>query len=105
MFKITSEPKFTHTVTAFVPTDGGHEPQSFKATFRVLTDKDAEDISVGDVEYLKRIVVGFDDIEGADGQPLPYSDALRDQLLALPYVRVALARTYVEAVSKSKAGN
>ncbi len=107
MFKITTEPKFTHTVTVCVPTDGGHVEQSFKATFRVL---DAEQLSTdstveGQIEDLRRVLVSMNDLVGEDNQPVSYSDALREQLIRLPYVRIALINAYVRGVTKAKQGN
>ena len=45
------------------------------------------------------------DLVGDDDQPLEYNDALRDQLIGVPFVRIALFRTYLEAVTKARAGN
>lgn len=111
MFKVTSEPQFTHTIKVMVPTDGGHMEQSFKATFRVIpiedlaAEDDAEDKAAGQLRTLRKVIVSFGDLVGDDDQPLPYSDALRDQLLEVPYVRIALLRTYLSAVTKAKSGN
>lgn len=107
MFKVTTEPKFTHPVTVCVPTDGGHVEQTFKATFRVL---DAEQLSPdstveGQIEDLRRVLVTMHDLIGEDDQPVSYSDALREQLIRLPYVRIALINAYVRGVTKAKQGN
>lgn len=107
MFKVTTEPKFTHAVTACVPTDGGHEEQSFKATFRVLDAdqlSDSNDVA-GQIEDLKRVLVSMSELIDENGQPLSYSDSLRDQLIRQPYVRIALINTYVRGVTKAKSGN
>lgn len=107
MFKITNEPQFTHSVIACVPVDGGFDEQSFKATFRVLdADKLGTDGSVqGQIEDLRRLIVKLDDLVDEQGQPVPYSDALRDQLIGLPYVRIALVEAYTRGVTKAKSGN
>jgi len=109
MFKIIDEPTFTHPVEVLVPTDGGHEKQTFKATFRVVsTDQSAEydlNTAAGSAEFLKIALVSMDELLGADDKPMPYNDALRDRLLAVPYVRVALGRTYFAAITKAAVGN
>lgn len=108
MFKVSPNPTFTHQVKVSVPIDGGYREQTFKATFRVIAaDDDERDLNTaqGSTSFLKDAVVGMDDIVGEDDQPLSYSDELRDQLLRLPFVRAALARTYFQAVSKVAAGN
>lgn len=107
MFKVTTAPKFTHPVTVFVPTDGGHVEQSFKATFLVEDVEKLSDIQDegGQKAVLQRVVTHMDELVGDDDQAVPYSDALRDQLIGLPYVRIALFRTYLDAVTKAKPGN
>ena len=57
------------------------------------------------VAFLKRVVVGLDDIEGPDGARMPYSDALRDQVIALPFVRAPMVRGYFDAVYPARLGN
>lgn len=107
MFKVLSEPTFTHAVKVSVPVDGGHQEQSFKATFRVLPldELRADESEDSQKAMLQRTIVGLDELVDEADQPLTYSDALRDQLIAVPYVRIALARTYVSAVTKARQGN
>ena len=107
MFKITAEPKFTHPVTVMVPVDDGHKEQTFKVTFKV-EDVEALDKLQGEEGQkgvLQRVVCGMADLVGDDDQPLPYSAELRDQLIGVPYVRIAMFLTYMGAVTKAKAGN
>ncbi len=111
MFKVTAEPKFTHTVKVMVPVDGGHKEQSFKATFKVLpveeltAEDHSEDQAAGQIAVLRKAIISLDELVGDDDQPLPYSDELRDQLLGITYVRIALLRTYLTAITKAKSGN
>jgi hypothetical protein len=107
MFKVTSEPRFSHSVTVMVPTDGGHKEQTFTCTFKV-EDVEALDKLQGEEGQrgvLQRVVCGMSDLVGDDDQPLTYSDALRDQLIGVPYVRIAMFLAYMGAVTKAKAGN
>ncbi len=107
MFKVTSEKQFTHTVKVMVPVDGGHVEQSLKATFRVLPVDQINDATTleSQKELMQRAIVKLDDLVGDDDQPLPYSDDLRDQLIEVPYLRLALAKAYAAAVLKARAGN
>lgn len=109
MFKVTAEPKFTHTVKVQVPVDGGYKEQSFKATFRVLAVDELsggeEDEAGQQVSTLRKVICDFDDLVGEDDQPLSYSDELRDKLISVPYVRIALMQTYLKAITKVRAGN
>jgi len=107
MFKFTADPKFTHPVTVCAPVDGGFKEQTFRATFRVIPVDELGDTATleGQKQLLTRIVCGFEDLVDDAEQPLPYSDELRSQLIAVPYVRAALVQTYLQAVTKTKLGN
>ena len=109
MFHFDPSPVFTHTVRVLVPIDNGHDEQTFDATFKVLpTDEFAVyDLSDGasSGEFVRKVLIGVADIQNSEGRDVPWSDRLRDQLIALPFVRAALARTYLEAVSKATLGN
>lgn len=112
MFKLSTDPRFTHEVKVQVPVDGGFKEQSFKATFRVLpldqlkADEEVDGDEAGYQETtLRKVVVGLDDLVDDADQPIAYSDEIRDRLIAVPYVRIALMQTYIRAVTKVKAGN
>lgn len=107
MFKIATEPKFTHTVRVMVPIDGGHAEQTMRVTFRVedvdkLTGIQDEG---GQRAVLQRVVSHVDDLVDDAEQPVPYSDDLRDKLIGVPFVRIAMFLAYIEAVTKARQGN
>jgi hypothetical protein len=107
MFKITTDPKFTHPVTVCVPVDGGFKDQTFPVTFRALPldqlgDKNGNE---GQIETLRKVVVHMGELVDDNDQPISYSDEIRDQLIQFGYVRLALLKTYIEAMSKMKTGN
>lgn len=107
MFKVSSDPKFTHPVTVCVPVDGGHKNMTFPVTFRVMPLDQLDDGqgAEGQAASLRKVITHMEDLVGDNDQPIPYSDEIRDQLIAVPYVRLALMKTYLEAVTKTKAGN
>jgi hypothetical protein len=109
MLRVTNEPTFTHDCTVQVPVDGGFREDKCKATFKVLpTDEvDKFDLATekGTKEFLLAALVRIDELEGENKQPVSYNDEIRDQLLRVPYVRLALARTYFDAVGKARLGN
>lgn len=109
MFKITNDPTFSHAVEVFVPVDGGHDKQTFRATFNVLpSDKERTfdlQTAEGSDAFLRAIVRGMDELVDQANKPVPYSEGLRDQLLQLPFVRQALVRTYYAGIQKGPAGN
>ena len=108
MFNITAKPEFTHTVHVLTPIDGGHREDTFKARFRVIDDEEQQTNfhRIGEVkDYLRKLVVGMEDLVDEQSKPIPYSDEVRDQMLALPHVRLALLKTYNEALTKARLGN
>jgi len=107
MFKVVSQPTFTHTVKVNVPVDGGFKEQGFRTRFRVipLNELRTEDGEDGQKEALRRVIIEMLDLIDEQDQPMHYSDELRDQLLDVPYVRLALMQTYIAAITKARAGN
>lgn len=109
MFKIIDRPEFTHTVPVMVPSDGGHREESLKTRYRVLSNDQAESFQLNTTEglmgFLKETIVSLDDLVDAAGKPVAYSLDVRDQVLGLPYARLALLRGYMTAVTKARVGN
>lgn len=109
MFKIIAEPTFTHRVTILVPADNGHREESLTVTFRVLSVEDQAQFNLTrereSDQFLRAIVVKMDDVADEEGKKIPYNDQLRDRILAIPYVRSAVAAAYFTAVNKAQLGN
>lgn len=109
MFVVTDKPSFWRTVKIFVPVDGAHKEETLRARFNVLdtAEIDAFDFTEteGNTAFLCAVIEELDDIVGPDKAKLPYTTELRDQVLRLPYVRVALVREYFDAVGKARKGN
>jgi hypothetical protein len=106
MFNIDAEPRFTDTVTVHLP--GGKE-ETFKATFRVLPvdDFNGFDLSSSDGtrDFLKAAIAHLDELVDASKTPVAYSAAVRDQVIGMPHVRLALVRTYVQGIGRAIEGN
>ncbi len=107
MFKVTEERTFTRSVPVMVPTDGGHTKETFKATYRVVDIEELDDTHTleGQQRVLRRVVVSMDELVDDAGAEMPYSDELRDKLIRVPFVRSALLQTYMQAVTRARAGN
>lgn len=105
-FKINARPEFTRTVTIIVPQGDGETEETLRATYR-LTAKDDRNLARSDhmTEFLTEAIVGLDDVVGEDGQPIPSSADLIAGVLAMDNARLALMRTYSEAVTRLKTGN
>jgi len=109
MFTVVSEPMFVHPVTAMVPVDGGHEEQTFKAKFRVIGIDEAKGFDFhtaeGETLFLRRAIIELSELVDGAKNPVTYNDAVRDQVLRLPYAKLALMRSYIDGVGKAKSGN
>lgn len=109
MFKVATDPTFTHDVTVFVPVDNGHEEAKLRTTFRVLDgdETDAMDPTSKDgiLSFLERAVVTFSDLTDDDDQPMDCTSVVRSKILSRPFVRVALFCAYTAAVTKARLGN
>lgn len=109
MFKIATAAKFTRDVTVKVPSGEGYEEQTFKADFTVLDDDASEAFDVNTLEgtrgFCEAIFLRAFDLADADGKPVAFSADVKKQMLLLPYVRIALIRTYRQAVVGALAGN
>lgn len=102
MFKVIQHPTFRTVARVQVPTDEGIIEQTMGVRFRVSAEI-AEAGSEGGLPWLRTHVLAIDDLVDEAGQPLAYSEEVRDQLLAQPYVRVALFAAYFDATSGVKA--
>lgn len=109
MFIVDDRPTFTREVKVLVPEGDGHREEKIKATFLVIptSEIDAGKLGTGEgtKEFLRTAVVRLDDLVDKAKQPVAYTDAVRDLVLDLPYVRVALANKYFDEVSKAAEGN
>ncbi len=109
MFKIATNPEFTHKVTIKTPVDGGYREDTLKVRYRMMlvTETESYDLNTGPgtVDFLKAVIVSIDDVVGDDDKPLTYNDALRDQLLDMYNVRGAMVDGYLDAMRTARVGN
>lgn len=109
MLIISEEHRFTHEVTAKVPVDGGHENQTFQATFVLLPDDERLEYDNGDnsgmVALVDRVWVGASDIQTLDGECLEFTNELKKNLLGRPFIWLALWNAYYAGIAGAPAGN
>ena len=84
-----------------VPQDGGQVTKSeIECDFMILPQDEMDALiqssreGDGDEDVLRRVWVGFGRVQDAAGNPIEYSDAVRDRMLKIPYVRGAILRGY-----------
>lgn len=99
--------------TILVPQDdGGKVEQSVKAKFKVLAPEEQAIITNplnmpgqdSDIAILKRILVGFSELEDESRTAVPDDKAI-DLMLRLPYAVRGLVRGYADMVSGRVSGN
>lgn len=107
MFKMIENPEFTHDVPVMVPIDNGHREERFRCRFRAIPESLANElIEMEDAKpFLRRIVVEIMDVVDAADKPVGHSEAMLEQMIAIPYVRIGLSKAYFTAISKVRAGN
>lgn len=112
MFKIAQKDTYWWPVAFELPVDGGkREKMTFDAEFRRLPQPrldalaaDARSGAVEDAQLGIEILVGWRSVMDADSE-LPFSDAARDELFAIPGVRAAVIRTFFESISGARQKN
>lgn len=110
--KIIRNPAFKAAVRVTVPTEHGQKEQEFTARFRALTVSEQKEYDLGTADgtdaFLRYVLLGWDDLTEEDGAAFEFTPANHAALIDLPYIRVALTRTYFNAINgikAAKAGN
>lgn len=101
MFTLADEFRFTWLVQVNVP--GATEPQQFQAQFRVLPQSRIEALAHDPAALMREALVGWGGIRNEAGKDLAFSDETRAVLLDLPFILVALATAYADAMSGAAA--
>lgn len=109
MFKLTSNPTFTRTVTINIPVDGGFKEETFEATFRALPISQFKEFDVGTLEgqegFLRKVIAKLGDITDEAGKPVPYNDKLRDEMIDFSFIRAPLMKSYEQGIMGARAKN
>lgn len=109
MLKIVKNPEFTATVKVQVPAEGGFSDASFTARFKALTVSEAEAFDLvsvtGTNDWLRTILIGWEGVVGEDGEKVSFNHAIRDELLDVPFIRMAVIQSYNAAMLGARRGN
>lgn len=112
MFKLIQPTSYTWPVTVELPVDGGRtEKATFDAEFRRLSQSRLEEIrgqiernEIRDVDLVREVMVGWSGVtDGAN--PVPYSEAARDQLLDIPMVAASIVMSLFQSIAGAKRKN
>lgn len=104
MFDFQTDFRFTRQVEALVPTLDGQQKKTFTGIFRLVPKaemlKAFEAVSEDHDTVLMRLAfIGWKDDLTQNGRPWPYSEAARDELLSVNFIRAAIAMAYWRAVN------
>lgn len=105
MFTFQKDYRFTWPVTVFVPTNAGQEEQSFTGHFRLLPKAELEELLAkdpgnDDATVCRAALVGWgDDLVTEEKAQVPFSKDALEQLVMVPFIRVAIARAYWTAAN------
>jgi hypothetical protein len=100
-FVFVKEPVVWWPVKVRVPADGGATAdQVFHARFRILAAPAFDRAFAGGANALLRAVtLGWRELLQPDGSDLEFSPATLEMLLELPFIQVAMADAYAEAMA------
>ena len=124
-FVLKQSDSYTWPVSIKLPANGGkRERQTFDAEFkrlpqsrineiqrevqlRIKAAERGEDIAdgVSDQSIADEILVGWDGIVDGDGEPIPFSNAMKTQLLDVPMMASSLVTSYFESLVEQKRKN
>lgn len=109
MFNVITIPKFSRTVKVNVPEGDGHVEQSFKGLFKVVPSDQSDGLDwfkTKDVKaFLREVMISADELVDDKEKPVPFTEEVREGMLNLPYVRMALLKTYTTALIQETVGN
>ena len=105
MFTIRRDHTCTRFVTVNVPVEKAFRKETFTAEFKVLDQDEARTIeeTAPDGEesrsLLRKVFIGMSDVKDADGNAAEFSDEIRETMIKVPYVAMALIEEYYKAIT------
>ena len=113
MFVISQKQTYTWPVEVHFPVDNGKtERQTFDGEFKRLTQTRITEIrtaiengATSDLELASEILVGWEGVNDADGEPVKFTERNRDQLLDVPMVAAAVIMAWLGSLTGVKTKN
>lgn len=113
MFTLVKEPRWIWPVKVQYPTDDGRfEEKQFRCLWRLVPEERRRELDAsptGTDTLLREAVVELLDLQDEGKSPLRHSPELLEAVIAQPWIRVAMVRSYVEALmgtpSEAASGN
>ncbi len=109
MFKIEKPTDIKWPVTISIPRDGGRVTKATcTVRFKLIPQEENSAIYAdggNDEDLLRRVLVGWEpDVADEDGNPLEFSEEVRDKLIGISYVRAGIVAGYLDCSSGKAAG-
>ena len=113
-FKVRKSTTYKWPVSVDVPVDGGRfSRETFEVEFRndieQSTLKDfADGLTDGTMieqEVARRVIVSLEGFIDEEGEPIPYSNSLLDEILEVPMVAAQICQGYVDSKAGAKRKN
>jgi hypothetical protein len=104
LFDFVNGYRFAWPVVALAPGLEGQVEVKFTGIFQIVPEKELRDLIAadpanGDALASRLTLIGWKDDLTSGGKPVEYSDAARDQLLSLNFMRYAVATAYYTAMN------
>lgn len=112
-FVLSQSESYTWPVVVEFPIDGGRfDKQTFDAQFKRLTQGRIREIweqiqggDLNDDDLCQEVLTGWNGIQDGKGEPVPYSEKAKADLLGVPLVASALVTAWLDSLSKGKRKN
>lgn len=112
MFVITQSPSYKWAVTVETPSDGSvHKKETFDAEFKRLPQSRITELVEGfgdnlkDIDIAREVLVGWAGINDAEGNEVPFTDAMKVRLLDIPAVATSIVTAYIDSITGAKRKN
>lgn len=103
----TKATSYRWPVKTLHPTDGGVQlEETFDGVFRRVTRPEAQALAEkGDEALVRGVLIGWSGILDESGGELPFSEALRDELMEQQSFMRGVIEAFYQGVNGAKAGN
>lgn len=103
----TKATSYRWPVKTLHPTDGGVQiEETFDGVFRRVTRPEAQTLAEkGDEALVRGVLIGWSGILDESGEELPFSEALRDELMEQQSFMRGVIEAFYQGVNGAKAGN
>jgi hypothetical protein len=110
MFAISKSDSYLWPVKIETPVDGGKQnAETFDARFKRLPQSRIQEVvtnaeKIDDITFGREILVGWEGITD-NGEPVPFSETMRDRLFEIPRFARTVVIAYYESLSGARTKN